>query len=709
MKAFICHNSEDSGFAIELASHLKPSLDVFYYEDHQRANDSFLKSISESLCECQVMVIVLGCTFTPYQDWETNTAHRLHLEGKPRSFFLVQLPGEAGETIETPAIKTLQDFPILKCDGRTPKDAKMTAASIVKRLAITWRSADDLPLNPHIFSYEKDIIRFFIKKKQYADKCFTEATAPDDEEVDFTEMRNKMLDGCPSEWPTLKQWQFDQDYGKHQRVQNRLNPALVGDWRDVIPRFINAAAGISGTEKSFTEITFSEAGPRSKLFFPIRQQELKVAVLVSGGIAPGINAVIDGIVQRHWMYAREHNHSLTILGLQNGFRAFDNLLASHRLLAASPENYPGSARRLETSSHAHEGGSILGTSRVDKLMDDSCRLTKLVEIDRQLDVDILYVIGGDGSMKAAHALWSIANENQDRRQNLRPLSVVGIPKTMDNDILWVWQSFGFLSAVEKARQVVEDLWTEVTSNPRLCIAQLFGSDSGFVVSHSLLASSTGHCNVALIPEIEFSMRGIAQHLKQQMCRHQHRIPYGLVVMAETAIPTDAMNYVGKAKGDPPRIDIGLGEDEQNAIRQYHEMRENKRRIMGQTKDELRTAGLKIVSRGLPRLLVDRTLLPSDHDRVEWEHLRVFTNEPRHLLRAIAPSCSDIIMGHRLGTLAVDNAMAGYTDFMVSQWLTEYVMIPLKLVVLGRKRIPTTGMFWKSVLSKTGQPPDLDTV
>lgn len=85
------------------------------------------------------------------------------------------------------------------------------------------------------------------------------------------------------------------------------------------------------------------------------------------------------------------------------------------------------------------------------------------------------------------------------------------------------------------------------------------------------------------------------------------------------------------------------------------------------------------------------------------------NEPRHQLRAIPPSCSDIIIGQRLGTLAVDNAMAGYTDFMISQWLTEYVLVPLKLVVLGRKRIPEDGIFWKSVLAKTGQPADLVSV
>jgi 6-phosphofructokinase 1 len=86
----------------------------------------------------------------------------------------------------------------------------------------------------------------------------------------------------------------------------------------------------------------------------------------------------------------------------------------------------------------------------------------------------------------------------------------------------------------------------------------------------------------------------------------------------------------------------------------------------------------------------------------WESFRVFSNEPRHLLRAIAPSASDVIFGQRLGVLAVDNAMAGYTDFMISQWMTEYVLVPLKLVVLGRKRVPHDGIFWKSVVANTGQ-------
>jgi len=87
----------------------------------------------------------------------------------------------------------------------------------------------------------------------------------------------------------------------------------------------------------------------------------------------------------------------------------------------------------------------------------------------------------------------------------------------------------------------------------------------------------------------------------------------------------------------------------------------------------------------------------------WWDFRVFSNEPRHLIRSIRPSVTDVIFGERLGTLAVDNAMAGYRDFMVSQWLTEFVLVPLALVVMGRKRVPPEGIFWKSVRAKTGQP------
>jgi 6-phosphofructokinase 1 len=271
----------------------------------------------------------------------------------------------------------------------------------------------------------------------------------------------------------------------------------------------------------------------------------------------------------------------------------------------------------------------------------------------------------------------------------------------------VWQAFGFMSAVEKGREIIELVGTEVESNPRLYVIQLFGSDSGYVVSHAVLAASRRRlCDVALIPEIEFSMPELAKHMRTKI--RERRLPLkpenpwallpgGMVVMAETAIPTDALDYV-----DDPAV--ALIPKEKDAIREYCRLRTAHRRIQGQTDEHLRSAGLKIVSQGLAPLPQQT---PRDrHGDPDWVSLRVFTNEPRHQLRAIPPSCTDIIFGSRLGTLAVDNAMAGYTDFMISQWLTEYVLVPLQLVVLGRKRIPETGMFWQSVIAKTGQPADL---
>ena len=127
-----------------------------------------------------------------------------------------------------------------------------------------------------------------------------------------------------------------------------------------------------------------------------------------------------------------------------------------------------------------------------------------------------------------------------------------------------------------------------------------------------------------------------------------------------------------------------------------------RRVHGQTPDELRRGGLRVIVDVLQSDIRNPNLMPDEY----WRHYRVFTSEPRHLIRAIPPSVSDVVFGHRLGTLAVDNAMAGDTDFMVSQWLTEYVVVPLPLVVLGRKRVPQHGIFWKSVLGNTGQSPPL---
>src|SRR5271166_1578117 len=187
---------------------------------------------------------------------------------------------------------------------------------------------------------------------------------------------------------------------------------------------------------------------------------------------------------------------------------------------------------------------VLGTSRREELLGTDSKqtfefrkriVTTLCDNAAQR-VDILYVIGGDGSMRAAHALQRTADELG------RDLSVVGIPKTMDNDVLWVWQSFGFLSAVEKAREVILNMHTEVSSNPRLGIIQLFGSDSGSVASHAGYSTA---CDLVLIPEDPLTMDQIFEHVSTRLHDRLNRqtSPYGIVVMAETALPEDAKEYI----------------------------------------------------------------------------------------------------------------------------------------------------------------------
>ena|ERR1700683_3463957 len=143
---------------------------------------------------------------------------------------------------------------------------------------------------------------------------------------------------------------------------------------------------------------------------------------------------------------------------------------------------------------------------------------------------------------------------------------------------------------------------------------------------------------------------------------------------------------------------------------FAERRKRGLRLEGQTSDTVRKLGLRIMAEALPVFLNQKNLLKKKEHfgwgEPKWDKLRVVCSKPRHLVRSLGPSTSGIITGQRLGLLAVDAAMAGYTDCMISQWLTEFALVPLDLVVLGRKRIPPKGMFWKSVISKTGQQQDL---
>jgi 6-phosphofructokinase 1 len=313
-----------------------------------------------------------------------------------------------------------------------------------------------------------------------------------------------------------------------------------------------------------------------------------------------------------------------------------------------------------TEEWLEKGGSELGNRRSKKGDGNSKQAfaTRLATSLQYNKIDILYVIGGDGSQSIGHEI-ALANPK---------LTVVGLPKTMDNDLMWVWQSFGFDTAVERATEILNVMNCEARSTRRVCIVELFGAESGFVAANASLAS--GHVDLVLIPEpffnlsseqCELALEAYVSHLERVVNR-DHRRPHGLVVVAEG---------VGRVLAQK---NVRLGG-----------------RVINENSDFVEQFRSHLSGR-----LLDTTGQP----------IPVFENRPLHNIRAGGPDAHDQIYCERLGALAVDSALAGFTDFLVSQWLTEFVLVPLELVSGKRKSIPPEGMFWKQVCSMTGQPGNL---
>ena len=390
---------------------------------------------------------------------------------------------------------------------------------------------------------------------------------------------------------------------------------------------------------------FLEAGPRSQLAFDPRT--VRAAVVTTGGLAPGLHCVIHSIVNRHCATYGIGAAKGRVFGVYDSFQGLSAL--ADNMIELNPDM---------TENWLDQGGSNLGIVRYFPGGKGSKAIGEMAdsisENLRQNNIHILYVIGGDGSLKTAHA---IAERNPTR-------SIIGIPKTMDNDILWVWQSFGFDTAVEQATRVINTLTSEAEATRRICVIELFGADSGFVAANASLAS--GHVDLVLIPELfkplssqqaEEYLESVVEHLERAVEDERHN-PHAIVVVAE-----GVAQVLEKLQVKLGRLEVSR----ETFIAQFCQR-------------------------------IERSVLDAHGKPVP-----VFVNQPRHHVRAVAANAHDQIYCERLGALAVDNALAGYTDCMVSQWLTEFVLVPLELVTAGQKSVPVKGMFWKQVLSSTGQP------
>ena len=251
-------------------------------------------------------------------------------------------------------------------------------------------------------------------------------------------------------------------------------------------------------------LSFEKAGPREFIYF--EPAKTKVAIVTCGGLCPGVNNVIRSIVNElHFRYGINR-----VIGIQYGYEGFISKY-NHPVIDLNPD--------IVRSIHL-SGGTFLGSSRGEQ---DVEQIVNTLEI---LNVNLLFCIGGDGTLKGAHAIHL-----EIAKRNLK-ICVAGIPKTIDNDINLIDKSFGFETAFSMANDVIRCAHNEATGAFNgIALVKLMGRDSGFIAANAAL--SIQEVNFVLIPECKFDLYGQRGFFKVLQKRLEER-HHAMIVVAEGA-------------------------------------------------------------------------------------------------------------------------------------------------------------------------------
>lgn len=245
---------------------------------------------------------------------------------------------------------------------------------------------------------------------------------------------------------------------------------------------------------------------------------MRVGILTGGGDAPGLNAVIRACVK----IFVNHEKPIEVYGFLDGFKGMVN------------NNYI-ELDEASASGIIHLGGTILGTTNRDnpfaikengQIIDKS---SVVVDVYQKLNLDCLIVIGGDGTLKIGYEL------------SLLGINVIGVPKTIDNDLVLTDMTFGFMSAVAVATDALDRLRTTAESHHRVSILETMGRDAGWI---ALYAGVAGGADVILIPEIPYNIESICQKIEK---RREQGKKFSLIIMAEGAIDKEAKLQGDKGK------------------------------------------------------------------------------------------------------------------------------------------------------------------
>ncbi len=376
---------------------------------------------------------------------------------------------------------------------------------------------------------------------------------------------------------------------------------------------------------------FEPAGARRRIFFD--PSKTRAGIVTCGGLCPGLNDVIRALV----LELSYHYGIKKIYGFCNGFQGF---IAKYKraTLDLTPDFVSG------LSEH---GGTILGTSRGQQ--DPS----EMVDCLERLGINVLFVIGGDGTLRGA---LRIAEEVAARGSKI---AVVGIPKTIDNDIMYIDQSFGFQTAFSVASESIRSGHVEAQASPNgVGLIKLMGRHSGFIACYASLAKCDA--NFVLIPEVPFQLEGESGLLNMLRARIERR-GHAVIVVAEGA-GQDLMQQTQRltdASGNVRLGDIGLFLKRE--IEQYF-------------------------------------------DRIGME-LNLKYIDPSYAIRSVPANPYDSVYCIRLSHNAVHAAMSGRTEMVVGRWHGRFVHIPMATAIRERNRVDPDGDLWMSVLESTGQPRD----
>jgi len=375
--------------------------------------------------------------------------------------------------------------------------------------------------------------------------------------------------------------------------------------------------------------SFERAGPRPKIFH--NPETTHAAIVTCGGLCPGLNDVIKNIVNVLWFGYGVHQ----ITGFRYGYRGL-----SKRSTIPPIELNPDFVDTIH-----EDGGTILGSSRGHQ------DIGEMVDTLTEKKINLLFTIGGDGTLQGAGA---IAGEIIRRKLNI---SVIGVPKTIDNDLSFMEKTFGFETAVYASADIITSAHNEAKGAYHgIGLVKLMGRDSGFIASYASIANSV--VNFCLIPEEPLILEGENGLLRALERRFDENKKHAVIVVAE-----------------------GAGQD------------------LFQKKPDRRDKSGNLIKNDIG-LLLKTEILEYFENRGKDVTVKYF--DPSYYIRSVPAEGTDSIFCHLLAEHAVHAAMAGKTNMVVGFWSNNYTHVPIQLATLARKKVNLNGDLWNAVLGLTQQ-------